>query len=507
MIEFLVKSGDPQKQRVGCLVTGLTSHRRLTHLSEQIDKTSEGYLKKILSRGDCEGKLYQWLLLHHVPHIAPERVLLLGLGTAHHHGLNEREFGELITRMILTLNETGTKDLVLPLHDFHVKDRDLFWKIRQTIQIIETAFYRFDDFKTQQDQSKTTIQRVIFMVSSSRELKAAERAVEEGVAISHGLKVTKDLANLPANICTPSYLADFAKKFAKKQAKISTAVLEEKDMAALGMGLLLSVTQGSKTPAKLISIEYRGSNKKKKPIVLVGKGITFDTGGNSIKPAMSMIGMKYDMCGAAAVLGVLTAAAQLELPLNIVGIIPTCENMPGAEATRPEDIVTSMSGQTVEILNTDAEGRLILADALTYSERFHPEVVIDIATLTGACTIALGPYASALMSNYQPLAEDLIKSSKESGDKVWQLPLWEEYHDALKSEFADMSNIPIADIGGKTIIAGCFLEKFAKKFHWAHLDIANTCQLIGMKRSASGRPVPLLVQYLLDRCHEEKNLG
>lgn len=500
-MEFLVKSGDPLKQRVGCIVSGVTAPRRLSPLSEKIDQLSEGYLKKLLARGDCDGKVNQFLLLHHVPNMTQERVLLLGLGNQ--NALSEKEFDELITRLTLNLNETGTKDVVLALQEFPVKDRDLNWKIRQTLQIMDAALYRFEFFKSQKDLTKCPLQRVIFMVSSNREVKLAERAVEEGLAITHGMNVTKDLANLPGNVCTPSYLADVAKKFAKKHAKVSTAILEEKDMAALGMGLLLSVTQGSKTPAKLISIEYQGSTKKTKPIVLVGKGITFDTGGNSLKQPAGMIGMKYDMCGAATVFGVLEAAVQLELPLNIVGIIPSCENMPGQDATRPEDIVTSMSGITVEILNTDAEGRLILADALTYCERFHPEVVIDIATLTSACAVALGPYACALMSNYQPLADALIKASVESSDKTWQLPLWDEYHDALKSEFADISNIALTDIGGKTIIAGCFLAKFATQFHWAHLDIANIAQYFGLKRSASGRPVPLLVQYLLDRCQAE----
>lgn len=501
-MEYLVKSGDIQKQRVGCIITGVSAPRRLSPLSEKIDHLSGGFLKKVVGRGDCDGKLYQWLLLHHIPNLLQERVLLLGLGN-HNSTLSEKDFGEIITRMILTLNETGTKDIALFLNDFQVKDRDLNWKIRQTIQILDTALYRFDSLKSQKEPLKCPLQRIIFMVPSVRDVKPAERAVEEGIAIAQGVNTTKNLANLPANICTPTYIADTAKKFAKKHSKVSTAILEEKEMAALGMGLLLSVTQGSKTPAKLISIEYQGTSKKTKPIVLVGKGITFDTGGNSIKSAMGMIGMKYDMCGAATVLGVLEAAVQLDLPLNIIGVIPTCENMPGAAATRPEDIVTSLSGLTVEILNTDAEGRLILADALTYCERFHPEVVIDIATLTGACSVALGPYASGLMSNYQPLADALLKASNQSSDRAWQLPLWDEYHDALKSEFADISNIPIADIGGKTIIAGCFLAKFANKFHWAHLDIANTAQFIGSKRSASGRPVPLLVQYLLNRCHEE----
>jgi len=270
-------------------------------------------------------------------------------------------------------------------------------------------------------------------------------------------------------------------------------------MAALKMGALLSVTQGSQTPAKFITIEYRGQRKSAQPIVLIGKGITFDTGGNSLKPPHAMIGMKYDMCGAATVFGVLEAAVLLELPLNIIGVIPACENMPGRHATRPEDIVTSMSGTTIEILNTDAEGRLILADALTYCERFHPDVVIDIATLTGACFVALGQQASGLMSNDPTLAKALFDASVKSSDRTWELPLWEEYHEALRSEFADIANISLSEVGAGTIIGGSFLSHFAKKCRWAHLDIASVAfSATGSKRGATGRPIPLLVQYLLD---------
>ena len=328
----------------------------------------------------------------------------------------------------------------------------------------------------------------------------AEKGCQQGIAIAEGIKLTKDLANVPANVCNPTYLATQAKQFAKMHGKdkVSCAVLEEKDLKALGMGLLLSVTAGSNTPAKLITLEYRGAKKNVKPIVLVGKGITFDTGGNSIKVPPFMIGMKYDMCGAATVFGVMQAAISLELPVNLIGVIPTCENMPGPNATRPEDIVTSMSGITVEILNTDAEGRLILADALTYAERYQPTAVINIATLTGACNLALGPYASGLMSNNEPLAQALLKAGQQVGDRAWQLPLWPEYHDALKSEFADVANVPFSDIGGRTIVAGCFLSKFTEKYPWAHLDVANTATTGGSKRGATGRPVALLTQYLLD---------
>lgn len=339
------------------------------------------------------------------------------------------------------------------------------------------------------------------MISTPRDIKQLSLSIHQGKAITEGMALTKDLGNLPANICTPTYLANEAKKLSKLSPKFTCKILEEKDMRALKMGALLSVTAGSEQPAKLIQLEYKAGPKSQAPIVFVGKGITFDTGGNSLKPAVNMIGMKFDMCGGATVFGVLKSAALLKLPLNIIGLIPACENMPGANATRPDDVITSMSGQTIEILNTDAEGRLILADALTYAERFKPKVVIDIATLTGAVVVALGYEASALLSNHDPLARDLLKASEDAFDRTWQLPLWETYGEVLRSNFADIANIgnPSAPAAG-TIVAGCFLSKFTTQYNWAHLDIAGTaCQWTGDKKGASGRPVPLLVQYLLNQ--------
>jgi len=432
-MEFHVKSGQPEKQRTNCLIVPIFEARRLGITAEKIDKQCEGFLTTLARKGDLEGKLGQTLLLMHLPGLSTERLLLVGCGREGE--LNEQSFTEIVNKVISTLNDSGALEGIFCLSEIPVKNRDIAWKIRQTIQILHQAQYRFEDFKSKKTTLKRSLRRLIFMVASRRDAVAAENAVREGLAITHGMELAKDLANTPPNICTPTYLADKAKKFAKSHPKISTAVLEEKDMAALGMGSFLSVTQGSNLAAKLITMEYRGGKKDLKPIVFVGKGITFDTGGNSIKVPPHMIGMKYDMCGAATVFGVLAAAAELELPLNIVGVIPSCENMPGPSATRPEDIVTSMSGLTIEILNTDAEGRLILADALTYCERYHPQVVIDIATLTGACMLALGPYASGLMSNNDALADSLFKAGTQSSDKVWQLPLWDEYHDALKSEF------------------------------------------------------------------------
>ncbi|MBS0290725.1 MAG: leucyl aminopeptidase [Proteobacteria bacterium] len=498
-MEFNVKSGQLEKQRTGCLVIPVYESKHLSAQAHKINEATQGYIAQLQRRGDLTGKQGHWLLINHIDGIAAERILLLGCGKEGE--IKEYQFRELMLKMMLALNETAAQDALLCITEIPVKERDHCWKIRQAIQAYHFATYRFDEFKSKAEPQRRHLQRILFHMGNRKEVTYGERAAQEGQAIVQGMEIAKNLANIPANICTPSFLADKAKKFAKQHPKLNCAILDEKQMQALNMGLLLSVTAGSQSDAKLITMEYRGAHKETKPIVLVGKGITFDTGGNSIKVPPHMIGMKYDMCGAATVFGVLSAALELALPLNIIGVIPSCENMPGPDATRPEDIVTSMSGQTVEILNTDAEGRLILADALTYCERFHPDIVIDIATLTGACSLALGPYPSGLMSNTQELADALYNAGMQSGDTVWQLPLWDEYHEALKSEFADFSNVPISSIGAGTIVAGCFLAKFTQKYQWAHLDVANTATYSsGPKRGATGRPVPLLVQYLINRC-------
>lgn len=496
-MDFSVKTTQGQKQRSDCLIVAVREPRRLSANAESINQASNGYLGQLLKRGDTEGKFGQFLLLQNVPGIAASRVLLVGQGK---ETISDAQFRDLVARLALFLNDTPFADVVSFLGDIDVKDKDATWKIQQTIFALNASQYRFDDFKSKKKPKPPALKQVVFHVINKKEQLVAAKACAIASAICNGIKLTKDLANVPANVCNPTYLATQAKQFAKAHGKdrVSCAVLEEKELRALGMGLLLSVTSGSNTPAKLITLEYRGAKKNVKPIVLVGKGITFDTGGNSIKVPPNMIGMKYDMCGAATVFGVMQAAIELELPLNLIGIIPSCENMPGPNATRPEDIVTSMSGLTVEILNTDAEGRLILADALTYAERFQPAAVIDIATLTGACSLALGPYASGLMSNNGDLAKALLKAGEQIGDRAWQLPLWDEYHDALKSEFADVANVPFSPIGAGTVVAGCFLSKFTQKYSWAHLDVANTATTSGSKRGATGRPVALLTQYLLD---------
>jgi leucyl aminopeptidase len=339
------------------------------------------------------------------------------------------------------------------------------------------------------------LRRIVLAVAKSDEKRAA-RGLAQGLALAHGISLARDLGNLPGNVCTPAYLAEQARKLAKHY-RLKVQVLERVDMEKLGMNTLLSVAAGSSQPPKLIVLEYRAGPKTQKPVVLVGKGVTFDTGGISLKPAPEMDEMKYDMSGAGSVLGTLKAVAEMKLPVNVIGIIPATENMPGARATKPGDIVTSMSGQTVEILNTDAEGRLILCDALTYAERYDPAAVIDIATLTGACVIALGHVVSGLFANDDPLAREVLAAGEHTGDGAWHLPLHDEYQDQLRSNFADFANIGGRPAGAVT--AACFLSRFTKKYKWAHLDVAGTAWKSGKDKGSTGRPVPLLTQFLVNR--------
>ncbi len=498
-MEHLVKSGQPEKQRTACVVVGVHEPRKLSYSAESLDKASEGYISNILRRGDLEGRIGQTLLLHNVPNTLSDRVLLVGCGKERE--IDDAKFRKIIQTATKTLNDSGSMEVSSYLPEISVKTRDIAWKIQDATVTSAQSLYHFDDFKSKKSLSRRPLRKLIYMVGNRRELTQGEVALKTGIAISAGMTLTRNLGNMPANVCNPSYLAQEAKNIAKQFKSISTAILEEKEMAKLGMGSFLSVTAGSTSEAKLITLSHKGGDKNQQPIVLVGKGITFDTGGNSLKSGAGMIGMKYDMCGAAAVLGAMNTVAELELPINVIGVIASCENMPGPNATRPDDIVTSMSGQTIEILNTDAEGRLVLADALTYCERYNPDVVIDMATLTGAVVVALGHHATGLMSNHNPLANDLLQAGNQAGDRCWQLPIWDDYQSSLKSNFADMGNISSGNPGAGTIIAGCFLSRFAKKFHWAHLDIAGTaCHYKGEQKGATGRPIPLLIQYLLNRC-------
>jgi len=500
-MEFNIKSGHPEKQRTACVVVGIYEPRRLSDVAKRIDDISQGHISSILRRGDLEGKPGQTLLLHNVPNTLADRILLVGCGRERE--LGDNQYRKIITKAIRTLHETGSMEAVCYLTELNVRGRDTAWRIRQAIETAQSALYVFDQLKSKKESTRRPLRKIVFSVASRRELPLAEQARREAQKIAEGVKLAKDLANLPGNICTPSYLAEQAKNMCTLHEDLSCKVLLENHLDKQGLNALLAVSKGSNESPRFIVLEYQAAAKKSiAPIVLVGKGVTFDSGGISLKPSKDMDEMKYDMSGAAAVLGTISAVAELQLPLNLIGIIPAVENLPSGKATKPGDIVTSLSGQSIEILNTDAEGRLILCDALTYAERYNPEVVIDIATLTGACVVALGKHAHGLLSNHNPLTNELLNAGKFSGDRAWELPLWDDYQDQLESRFADIANIGGRDAGA--ITAACFLSRFTRKYHWAHLDIAGTAWVSDKKeKGATGRPVPLLTQYLIDRSNED----
>jgi len=493
-VEFSIKSGSPEKQRSACVVVGVFETRKLTLPAELLDRATSGHISEILRRGDMDGKAGSTLLLHNVPGTLCDRVLLIGLGKEKE--FHEKEFGAAVRTAVKMLNETGALEASIFLTEIPVRKRDIGWRVRQTAMIALDATYRFDRFKSKKDDVRRPLRKLTLGVERRNELAQAEKALVQGIAIGEGAALSKDLGNLPANVCSPTYLAEQAQALAT-EFKLDCEILDRADMEKLGMHSLLSVARGAHQPPKLVILTYKGAKAGAKPIVLVGKGVTFDTGGISLKPAAEMDEMKYDMCGAASVLGTMKAVARMALPINLTVIVPATENMPGGNASRPGDIVTSMSGQTIEILNTDAEGRLILCDALTYAERFEPDTVIDVATLTGACVIALGAVASGLFANKDSLARDLLDAGNEAYDRAWHMPLWDDYQELLKSPFADMGNI--GGRWGGAITAACFLSRFTKKFTWAHLDIAGTAWKSGADKGATGRPVPLLTHYLMQR--------
>lgn len=500
-MEISIKSGHPEKQRSACVVVGVYEPRRLSETARQLDDISGGYISAILRRGDLEGKKGQTLLLRDIPGIMADRILLVGCGRE--RDLSEFQFRDIIARAINVLNEAGAMEAVCYLTDLNVRGRDAYWRIRYAVEATYHTMYRFDQLKTRKETSRRPLRKITFSVASRRELGIAEQASHEAQAIAEGVKLCRNLGNSPPNICTPAYMAEFAVSLSEPYKNLKCNVLGEEAMGELGMGALLAVSKGSEQEAKLIVLNYQGGTKNDPPLVFVGKGVTFDSGGISLKTPVALDEMKYDMCGAASVMGAMSAIADLQLPINVIGIMPCTENLPGGRASRPGDIVTSMSGQTIEILNTDAEGRMILCDALTYCARFKPGVVIDVATLTGACVVALGRHPQGLFGNHSPLINDLINAGRDSGDRVWEMPLWDEYQELLDSPFADMANV-----GGKeggAITAACFLARFTRKYHWAHIDIAGTAWNSGKEKGATGRPVSLLVQYVLDRVAEKQS--
>lgn len=499
-MEFVVKNIEATKQLSSCLIVGIFEDGELSPSAAKIDTACNSLITNLVEQKDIEGKAGQSLMLHKVPGLSSSRLLIIGLGKK--DKLKDKAFLKALQAAAGSVKD-NIEDIACYLTEVEVLERDAQWNTRLAAQVLTESTYKFDQLKSDEEKPRKSLNKIHFSAKTKRQIELISAAAAQGGAIADAMNYTKDLANLPGNICTPTYLADKAKDLAKTSKKLTCKVLSEAEMEKLGMGSLLSVSKGSREEAKLITLNYKGLEKKKggeksaKPYVFVGKGLTFDAGGISLKPAAQMDEMKYDMCGGASVFGLIHAIAALELPINVVGIVPSSENLPDGQANKPGDIVTSMAGKTIEILNTDAEGRLILCDALCYAEKFKPEIVVDIATLTGACIIALGNVAQAVLGNDQDLIDELIDSGSTACDPAWQLPLWDEYQEQLKSNFADMANI-----GGKgagTVTAACFLSRYTEDYKWAHLDIAGTAWKSGNDKGATGRPVPLLVNYLLSK--------
>jgi len=477
------------------LVLGIFEDGELTEDARAIDAASGGRLKALIARGDCAGRVGDTLLVTDVAGTKAGRVLLTGLGPR--KSFNRKSWRRALQAAVTALARTRITSVAFAVARPAPKDPDDYYFGRVIAEVVGAGLYRINDLKTIRKQKPPALESVLAGPVRGAGVAAARRGLAHGAGVAAAMKVQRDLGNLPANVCTPRYLAEQAKALGKQHASVKVQVLDEAAIRKEKMGCFLAVSRGSAEPPRFIVLDYRGSKAVRAPIVLVGKGITFDTGGISLKDPPTMDEMKFDMSGAAAVLAALSLAAGLRLPIRLVGLIASCENMPGGRAVKPGDIVTSAAGLTVEILNTDAEGRLVLSDALHYARRFEPEVVVDVATLTGACVVALGAHHSGLMSNDEALARELLAAGVRAEDRAWQLPVTEEYADQLKSNFADFANIGGREGGALT--AAAFLNKFTQGLKWAHLDVAGTAYQGGANKGSTGRPTPLLADFLLHR--------
>ncbi|SDQ89566.1 leucyl aminopeptidase [Pseudoxanthomonas sp. CF125] len=487
-LEFTLNHDAPATAGFDCIVVGAYGDKTLTPAGRALDAASGGKLNALVQRGDVNGKTGKTTLLHDLPGVAASRVLVIGLGEAAKFGVPQ--YLKAVGDATRALKIGPSANVLFTLSELEVKGRDNAWNIRQAVIASDHASYRYTATLGKKKTDDTGLAALSVSGNDAQ-------ALAQGEAIAAGVAFARELGNLPPNICTPAYLAEQAQKFASEHEGAESEILDETQMETLGMGSLLAVARGSANRPRLIVLRWNGGNGDAKPFVLVGKGITFDTGGVNLKTQGGIEEMKYDMCGAANVIGTFVAAVKMKLPLNVVVVVPAVENAIDGNAYRPSDVITSMSGKTIEVGNTDAEGRLILCDALTYAQRFEPEALLDVATLTGACIVALGRFATGLMSKHDDLSNELLAAGETVFDRAWRLPLWDEYQTQLDSTFADVYNI-----GGRwagAITAGCFLARFTENQRWAHLDIAGVANDEGKRGMATGRPVGLLTQWLLDR--------
>ena len=489
-MKFSLSNEAPHTIETPCLVIGVVEDQALSGAARQIDEATGGAIRSKVESGDIDDARGFATLLHGLDGVAAERILVMGFGTA--DKLDRARFERTCMDAGKFLRDHPVKQGHFCLADIEVDGLDRNWRLRQEALAVDRGNYLYSATKRHREHAPVPLEAASFQGD-----EAAAQALEQARCMALGFRRARELGNLPPNICTPLYLAGQAEEIAARYDQAQVEILDEEAMAALGMNALLGVARGSAHPPRLIVLKYAGADESTPPVVLVGKGITFDTGGISLKPAEHMDQMKFDMCGAASVIGAFEACAELGLPLNLVCIVAAAENMPDGKAYRPGDVLTSMSGQTIEILNTDAEGRLLLCDALTYAERYAPVATIDVATLTGACVVALGHHASGLMSKHDDLAQELLDAGNQTVDRAWRLPLWEDYQSQLKTPFADMKNVGGMPAGSVT--AGCFLSRFTRNQRWAHLDIAGSAWKWGQTEGATGRPVGLLTQYLINQ--------
>lgn len=485
-MQFTVTQAPINEYQGQALVLFVPSEGALPTATATIDAQLNGFIAQLQQNQDIKGKVADTLV---VPQANGPRLILVGIGEKPMSG---KDFCKAISAAAKALKTSAASDAAIDLSDIEIDGFDLEWAYKQVGQLFQDALYLFDECKSKKDEAPVKIESLTVIADNHAELD-----LKFGQALAKGMAFAKKLGDMPPNVATPAYLAEEADKLASLSDNLTTKILDEDHMEELGMGSFLSVSKGSIEPGKIICMEYLAGKAGDAPHVLVGKGITFDTGGISLKPGSGMDEMKYDMCGAASVLGTMTSLTELQLPINVVAIIAAAENLPSGEATKPGDVVTSMSGQTIEVLNTDAEGRLVLCDALTYGARFKPQSVIDIATLTGACVVALGKHATGLFSNQDDFADELLDAGKQIGDRAWHMPLWDDYQPQLDSNFADIANVGGPE--GGSITAACFLSRFTKEMRWAHLDIAGTAWNSGANKGATGRPVGLLTQYLINK--------
>ena len=497
-MNFLINTKKSSEIKTDCLILPVFEDAILRGASKTINALNNNLIKDFQSNGDISGKLGQTRILP-INKKSYKRIVLVGCGKFDEY--SENNYKKAITSALKKLSSSSHKNATNLLASDHLigkKDESYYRASRIMVESWYAITYQYTATNSKKEK-KYALTKLYFGTNGAKKSSSMSKGLKHGQSIGSAIQKVKYLGDLPANICTPSFLVKETRKIANKNKSISLKVLNESDMKKLKMGSLLSVTAGASEPAKLIVAEYKGASLKSKPIVIVGKGITFDTGGVSLKPSNGMDEMKYDMCGAATTIGLLQMVSELKLSINAVFIVPACENVVSSRATKPGDIVTAMSGTTIEVLNTDAEGRLILADALTYAQKFKPELIIDMATLTGACVVALGKHMSGLMTNSESLANELSYSGEVSNDPTWRLPLNEDYAKQIKSNFADVANISTNGVGAGTITAGCFLQKFVGDYDWAHIDIAGVAWLEGSNKGATGRPVAMVSEFLINR--------